>query len=83
MQAVIDRLLASEEPSIRLKVRAGVLGEDAASPELHRLRSEIRRSPRARALLASRDDGPLSPGEAERAAEWARSLALEARHYLP
>jgi hypothetical protein len=50
MQAVIDRLLASEEPSIRFEVRPGVLGEDPASPELHRLRSEIRRSPRARAM---------------------------------
>ena len=47
-------LLESPEPSIRFKVRSGVLGEDPASPEMRMLREEIRVSPRVQALLADR-----------------------------
>jgi len=56
MQAVIDRLLASDEPSIRFEVHVGVLGEDPGSPALRALRCEIQSSPRVRALLAERDE---------------------------
>lgn len=56
MRTITDRLLASEEPSIRFRVRVGVLGEDPASPRVRELRGEIRRSPRVRALLANRDE---------------------------
>ena len=45
--AILDELLASDEPSIRWKVRVGVLREDPPK----RLREEIRRSHRARALI--------------------------------
>lgn len=54
MDLVIERLLASEEPSVRLKVRVGVLGEDPESPGIADLREEIRVSPRVRALLSER-----------------------------
>lgn len=47
----IDRLLASDEPSIRWKVRVKVLREDPESPPVRRLREEIRRSPRVRRLI--------------------------------
>lgn len=51
---VIDRLLASDEPSIRWKVRSRVLGESDES--LADLRREIKQSPRVRALLSNRDE---------------------------
>lgn len=59
----LDVLLASPEPSIRYKVRVGVLGENPASRKVRALREEIRRSPRVRALLAGRTrDGRLLRG---------------------
>jgi hypothetical protein len=50
-----ERLLTSPEPSVRLKVRVDVLGEDAGSRAIRRLREEVRNSPRVFALLAGRD----------------------------
>jgi hypothetical protein len=54
-EPLLRSLLASENPSIRWKVRVGVLGEDPASPAIRRLQGEIRRSPTVRALLSRRD----------------------------
>jgi hypothetical protein len=48
---VARALLASEEPSVRWKVRVHVLGEDPSSPANRRLQEQIRTSPRVRALL--------------------------------
>ncbi|MPZ24976.1 MAG: hypothetical protein GEV12_00605 [Micromonosporaceae bacterium] len=48
---VVRALLASDEPSVRWKVRVHVLGEDPASPTNRRLQQQIRTSPRVRALL--------------------------------
>jgi hypothetical protein len=50
---MVDTLLASHEPSIRWKVRTGVLGEASDSPAIITLRQEIGRSKRVRRLLAS------------------------------
>lgn len=59
-QPIIERLLASEEPSIRWKVRVGVLGESPASPAIRRLREQIRTSRRVQTLLSRRDrDGRI------------------------
>lgn len=55
--ALIDRLLASPEPSIRWKTRVNVLGEDPASRPLKALQAEIRSSPRAKALLKTCSNG--------------------------
>jgi hypothetical protein len=55
VRAVIDKLLRSEEPSIRWKTRVGVLGEDPDSRALRALREEIRGSARVRALLSRRE----------------------------
>ncbi len=55
MEPVIDSLLASEEPSVRWKVRVQVLGENPASGALRRLRREIKSSPRVQVLLSGRD----------------------------
>jgi hypothetical protein len=52
----IERLLQSQEPSIRFLARVGVLGEDPGSKEVQTLRGEIRDSPRAKALLSERND---------------------------
>jgi hypothetical protein len=52
---VIERLLSSDEPSIRWKVMVGVLGEDPGSRKIKDLQQEIRNSPRVKALLAGRD----------------------------
>jgi hypothetical protein len=48
--SVVDRLLVSGEPSIRLKVRAGVLGQEPPAEA----REEVRRSDRVRTLLSER-----------------------------
>lgn len=44
---IVDELLRSDEPSIRWKVRFHLFGEDSK-----KLREEVRRSPRVKALLA-------------------------------
>ncbi len=54
-ERLVRELAASENPSIRWKVRVGVLGEDPASSAMRRLQGEIRESPVVRALLARRD----------------------------
>lgn len=54
MPDVVDRLLESDEPSIRWRVRSRVLGEPDES--LADLRREIKDSPRVRMLLSNRDE---------------------------
>ena len=49
---MLDALLASPEPSIRWKIRTGVLGEARDSADLIALRQEIGRSQRVSKLLA-------------------------------
>jgi hypothetical protein len=63
VEPVLDRLLASPEPSIRWKLRAHVLGENPASGAMRAAQGEIRSSPRVQALLSKRDErGRLAPG---------------------
>ncbi|HEY3416460.1 MAG TPA: hypothetical protein VGM23_06225 [Armatimonadota bacterium] len=62
MEPVITQLLASDEPSLRYKVRVGVLGEALESPAIRTLREEIRVSPRVTALLAARTAEGVLPG---------------------
>lgn len=52
---ITQELLASDEPSIRYRVRAEVLGEDATGPDLAARQQEIRSSVRVEALLSERD----------------------------
>src|SRR5262245_61867061 len=54
-EPLIQSLLASENPSIRWKVRVGVLGEDPSSRGIRRLQNEIRGSPTVGALLSRQD----------------------------
>ena len=63
MPRVIDALLASQEPSVRWKVRVSVLGEEARSAQVLRVREQIRQSGRVRRLLdgqAERQRHPYS-----------------------
>jgi hypothetical protein len=54
-EALIDRLLNSENPSVRWKVRVGVLDEARNGRALKKLQDEIRTSPTVKALLSKRD----------------------------
>jgi hypothetical protein len=54
VEPIIEELLGSEEPSVRWRVRVGVLGEDPDSPAIRRLGQQIRDSARVRAILTGR-----------------------------
>jgi hypothetical protein len=57
---VINRLLNSDEPSVQLKIRLYVLGEDVNSDAIRQLQQEIKVSPRVERLLSERDaDGRI------------------------
>ncbi len=60
-ESVLDRLLYSNEPSIRFKVLVNVLGRDPNSAEMARLQQEIRVSPRVGLLLSERDGSGRIP----------------------
>jgi len=80
MDEVVNRLLKSEEPAVRYKVRVGVLGEDPESRGIKRLRKEIQGSPRAQALLSERlADGTLPHGAYSkwRGAHWVLTLLAD------
>ena len=53
--SVIDALLRSDEQSIRWKTLVGVAGEDPHSRKIKDVQEEIRKSPRAKTLIAGRD----------------------------
>ena len=55
-KSVIEKLLDSEEPSIRWKIRVQVLGEDSSSAPIQKLQDEIRQSPLVNRLLQHRDE---------------------------
>lgn len=59
MDAVIERLLASGEPSVRLRTQTEILGEPASSSGLRRVRTEVKRSERVNRLLSERTRGVL------------------------
>jgi hypothetical protein len=64
--SVVDRLLQSDEPSVRLRIQVHVLGHDPGAPEIGALQEEIRTSPRVRALLSQRDAEGWIPGSVYR-----------------
>jgi hypothetical protein len=67
---VIDRLLKSDEPSVRWKVRVGVLCEDPKSRPVRRLQDEIRSSPRVLTLLKNRDSAGVLRSPSDVYAKW-------------
>lgn len=59
---LIDKLIHSEEPSIRFKVRASIFNENPNSPSMLALQNEIKVSDRVQKLLSGRTvDGRLNP----------------------
>lgn len=70
---IINKLLNSDEPSVRFKVLVNVLGERPESPEIKKLQKEIKSSQRVRLLLSLRDkDGriPFHPYKKWIGAHW-------------
>src|SRR5262245_19281589 len=62
-QSVLDALLKSPEPSVRWKVRVGVLHDDPDAPDMRSLQEDVRNSARVKTLLARRDkNGRLVSG---------------------
>lgn len=54
MNDIIDKLLNSNEPSVRYKVLVNVLGEKSNSSKIRKLQEEIKSSKRVRLLLSER-----------------------------
>lgn len=58
---VVERLLASDDPSVVFKIRRDLLGEPETSVEMQKLRGSIAAGERARALLGHRQaDGTIT-----------------------
>ncbi|NIN00545.1 MAG: hypothetical protein GTO24_21415 [candidate division Zixibacteria bacterium] len=57
---IIDRLLLSDEPSVRFKVLVNVLGKEPESPEIRKAQKEVGEWARVRMLLSERSrDGRI------------------------
>jgi hypothetical protein len=68
--AVMDKLLQSDEPSIRWKIKVNVLGMDRDSEEIQALEQEIKQSPRVKALLQHVDADGILQGSRGVYAKW-------------
>jgi len=79
MDAVVERLLASSEPSIRLRTRTEILGEPLASERARAAQEEIKRSTRVRLLLSERVGGiiPYHPYAKWYGAHWVLSVLAD------
>src|SRR5271155_5330193 len=78
--STIDALLHSDEPSIRWKALVGVLGEDPHSRKSKELQEEIRKSSRAKALIAGRDQRAVQEKyvyASWRGAHWSLAMLAE------
>jgi len=62
MTSIIETLLSSTEPAIRLKTRVQLLSEGPRSSRILKLREEVRTSPRIKALLSERRKDGKIPG---------------------
>jgi hypothetical protein len=73
MDNIIEKLLQSDEPSVRYKVLVNVLGKDKDSKEVKALQEEIKSSQRVKELLSERkEDGtiPFHPYKKWFGAHW-------------
>jgi hypothetical protein len=85
MDALIQRLLNSDEAAVRLNLLVKVLGEADASPRVQAAREAVRASPRTQALLSECDPQGRIPGRAYfkwTGAHWVL-LALSEMGYPP
>ena len=70
---IIDKLLKSDETSIRYKTLVNILGENLESPKIKKARNDIKRSQRVNLLLSERDNNgriPHHPYHKWRGAHW-------------
>src|SRR2546422_3759235 len=80
MDSVLDTLLSSNEPAVRLKAHTQLLSDDPRSSKIQKLREEIRASPRVHALLSERrKDGkiPVHPYAKWDGAHWVLAALAE------
>jgi len=79
MKSVVERLLNSSEPSIRLRTHTDVLGEDLASSQIMELQEEVKHSARVRLLLSEREKGviPRHPYSKWYGAHWVLSTLAD------
>ena len=61
MRSIIDKLVKSDEPSVRFKVLVNVLGKELESVEIIRLQQEIKSCSRVRLLLSERGKDGKTP----------------------
>ncbi len=78
----LERILSSEEPSLRLRAREEVLGEAPSSKSISTLREEVRRSVRVELLLSERDGGviPCHPYAKWYGAHWVLAALADLRY---
>jgi len=79
MTTIIDKLLSSDEPTIRYKVRVNVLNEDKNSKKIRDLRNEIMHSSRVKMMLAINENGNLKthPYSKWYGAHWVLSILAD------
>ena len=80
MNSIINRLLHSDEPSVRFKILLSVLGHDVASAEIKQLQQEIKSSPRVARLLAEREPSghiPFHPYAKWYGAHWVLAVLAD------
>jgi hypothetical protein len=79
MDMVVERLLHSSEPSIRLRTLTEVLGESPKSDAVAKARTEVKHSQRVRLLLSERTKGvlPYHPYTKWTGAHWVLSVLAD------
>jgi hypothetical protein len=79
MEPIVEKLLRSEEPSIRLRTRTEVLGESSDSSAVIRGRTDVKQSERVRLLLSERKRGvlPYHPYSKWCGAHWVLSVLAD------
>lgn len=82
MENVVERLLLSNEPSVRLPTRTDVLGESLVSRRVRDLQEEVRSSDRVRTLLSERRNGalPCHPYAKWYGAHWVLAALADLRY---
>ena len=82
MEAVVQRLLESADPSIRFRAHVEILHEPEDSSENERLREKVRGSERAKLLLSERRNGliPNHPYSKWFGAHWVLSALADLRY---
>ena len=79
MDPVVEQLLHSSEPSVRLLTRTNILGESPNSPGVKKALAEVKQSDRVRLLLSERSRGvlPYHPYSKWCGAHWVLSVLAE------